>query len=76
MKLKQLLALLAIVILVGMYALTVLFAIFDNPATMRLLAASLAMTILVPTLMWIIKIFVGLSSPSKDKDDNSADDAQ
>ena len=53
---KQILAIIGIVLLVAMYALTIVAAIFDNTKTMQYLAASLAATIIVPVLLWIYQL--------------------
>ena len=52
-KIKQILAILGIVVLVGMYGITLFCAIFDNSDTMNYLKASIAVTVIVPTLLWI-----------------------
>lgn len=72
-KAKQILALSGIVLLVGLYVLTFIFAIIDNPNTMHLLGASLAATVIIPAGIWIIGIFVRLSSPTQSPDNNTND---
>ena len=52
-KVKQILAILGIVVLVGMYGITLFCAIFDNSDTMNYLKASIVATVIVPTLLWI-----------------------
>lgn len=54
MKLKQILAIIAIVLLVAMYGITLVFAIFDNPNTLRLLGLSFGATIFIPVLLWVV----------------------
>ncbi|MCR5545047.1 MAG: hypothetical protein K6F30_01020 [Lachnospiraceae bacterium] len=75
-KAKQFLAIIGILLLVGLYVLTFVLAIIDDPNTMKLLSASIVATIVIPAGIWIIGIFVKLSSPSKGPDDNSQDDSQ
>ncbi|MCR5396010.1 MAG: hypothetical protein K6E64_00935 [Lachnospiraceae bacterium] len=70
-KAKQILAILGIVLLVGLYVMTFVFAIIDNPNTLRLLGASICATIIIPAGIWIIGIFIRLSSSSKEPDHNT-----
>lgn len=49
---KRILALLGVIVIVVMYMLTMVFAIIDNPATMGMFKASVAMTIIVPTMIY------------------------
>lgn len=52
-KTKQVLAILAIVILLGLYIATFLFALMDSPNSGRMFQACLFATIGVPLLLWI-----------------------
>ena len=47
-KLKQLLALLVVILLLGLYALTLVFALMKSPAAQDLLLASLYATVILP----------------------------
>lgn len=47
-KTKQILAIFIIIILLGMYVATFVFAITDNPATMSMFRGCVACTIFVP----------------------------
>lgn len=67
-KLKQILAIVGIVLLVALYASTLVFAITDNPSTFTLLGASLAATIIIPVMLWIIGVFLRINK----KDDNES----
>ena len=58
-KIKQILALIGVVLLVCMYAATLIFALIDSPAASGLFRASVAATILVPVLF--IRIYTGCS---------------
>lgn len=51
-KIKQILALIGVVLLVCMYAATLIFALIDSPAASGLFRASVAATILVPVLLY------------------------
>ena len=68
MKLKQILALAGVFALVALYGATIVCAILDDPRTMYVLGTSLVLTVLIPTLIWFLKMFVGLSSPSAEED--------
>lgn len=52
-KLKQISAIIAIIILVGLYIATFIFAIIDSPYSGRMFQACLFATIAVPILLWI-----------------------
>mgnify|MGYP003398485566 CR=1 FL=1 len=72
-KIKQILAIVGIVILVLLYVSTLIFAILDNPATMKMLGLSIVMTIFIPTLIWIFEVFFRISN--KDNSELFNDDA-
>ena len=57
-RLRQILALIGIILLVGMYVLTIFAAVFDNTKTMSYLTASSAATILVPFNLWLLNIMI------------------
>lgn len=49
---KRILAILGIVLLAGMYVLTLVLALTDDPNTMNAFRASVYCTVLVPVLIW------------------------
>lgn len=51
-KVKQILALMGVLLLVALYLTTLVFAITDNSGTMELFFASVVATILIPVLLW------------------------
>ena len=51
-KVKQILAILGVALLLGLYVITLIMAITDNTSTMSMLEASVVATILIPILMW------------------------
>jgi len=55
---KQILAILGLLILVGVYAASFLCAIFARPETMGMFMASLALTIIVPILMYLLLLMM------------------
>lgn len=52
-KLRQISAIIAIIILVGLYIATFIFAIIDSPYSGRMFQACLFATIAVPILLWV-----------------------
>lgn len=52
-KLKQIIAIIGIVVLVGMYVVTLIAAIFDNPKTMTFLQISVILTVMVPIILYL-----------------------
>lgn len=52
-KAKQIFAILGVVILVGMYLITLILALIDNPLTYDLFRISVGLTILIPVLLWL-----------------------
>ena len=65
-RLRQILAIIGIILLVGMYVLTIFAAVFDNTKTMSYLTASIAATILLPFTLCLLNIM----SQNKKKDQN------
>lgn len=51
-KVKQILAILGVVLLLGLYVITLIMAVTDNTTTLSMLEASVVATILIPILMW------------------------
>ena len=50
---KQIAAILGVILLIGMYVATLVFALIDHPKTLELLKISIGFTILIPVLLWI-----------------------
>jgi len=67
-KIKRILAIVAVVILVLMYIVTLVFAITDNAATMSMFKASLFVTMIVPIFIYANQIIYRLL---KGNDDNN-----
>lgn len=70
-KAKQILAIIGIVLLVLLYGLTIFASIFDNTATMKYLAASIAATVLIPVTLWLLMRMIELSERNKNKDEKT-----
>ena len=70
-KAKRILALITVVILVLLYAATLIFALIDSPFAFSMFKACIGMTVVLPCLlyiyMWIYKV---LNRNSKDDIDS------
>ncbi len=73
-KVKQILAILGVVLLLGLYVITLIMAVTDNTSTMSMLEASVVATILIPILMWaysfiyrLLKKYYGSDKDDEDK---------
>ena len=64
-KLRQILAIIGIVLLVGLYGLTLFAAIFEPANTMNYLMGAVAATIMIPVVLWLLNLMI--KSVSKDK---------
>lgn len=79
MKLKRLLALIGAVLLFGMYACTLIFALTDHSAAKGLLKASIACTIILPVLLYAYTLVYQIarkSSGSADQHRGSKTDTE
>jgi len=69
-NLKRIFAILGIVILVGMYIASLIFALIDSPWAMDCLRVSLGLTIIIPILLWIyIAMFRYMDQKKKENND-------
>lgn len=66
-KSKRIMALIGAVLLVLLYASTLIFALMNNSVSQKLLMASIAATILLPVLLYIYTLFFRMSH----KDDST-----
>lgn len=79
-KVKQILAIIGIVLLVSLYVITLVLALTDDPNTMMVFRASLYCTFLIPVLIWAYTFIYKLlknnygSKLSKDITTESSDD--
>lgn len=71
-KVKQILAILRVVLLLGLYVITLIMAVTDNTSTLSMLEASVVATILIPILMWAYSFIYRLLKKyyGSDKDKN------
>lgn len=73
-KLKRILALIGAILLICMYAATLVFALIDSPTADTLLKASIAATILIPVLLYaFILIARLLTDRGNDQDRDRSD---
>lgn len=63
-KAKQIAAIISIILLVGMYVLTLIFALIDHSETQSMLKASLYTTMVIPVMLYL---FIFLTKMFKDK---------
>ena len=69
MQAKRILAIVAIVLLVGMYITSLVLAIIHSPAALNFLKISLGATVLVPIIIYFIMMFLKLSTPNLDPEE-------
>lgn len=72
-KIKQILAILGCILLVGLYVSTLIFALIGSEDTMNLFRASVYATVVVPVLIWayslIYRLLKNHSGSKKDTDE-------
>ena len=75
-KVKQILAIIGIVLLVLLYLSTLICAIIDRTETMRLFQASIMATVIIPVLLWAYSfIYKLIKKNAKDQMDEMTDHA-
>lgn len=72
-KVKQIIAILGVVLLLGLYVITLIMAITDNSSTMSMFEASVVATILIPVLLWTYTFIYKLLKKYYGTDKDSAD---
>lgn len=65
-KIKQILALIGVIILIGLYASTLFCALSSNENFMNLLMASIYATVIVPVLLWAYSFLYKLVKKDED----------
>ena len=70
-KIKQILAILGILLLLGLYVTTFVMALTDNTETMLLFKASLFATFVVPVLMWAYSLVYKLARKNSDSKESN-----
>lgn len=66
-KFKRTLALIGAVLLIALYISTFVFALFDHSASLGLLKASIACTILLPVLLYAYTLVYKISKKDDDE---------
>ena len=69
MPIKRILAIAGIVVLVGMYVTSLVLAIIHSPAALNFLKASLAATLIVPIILYVLMMFFKLSKPRLEEEE-------
>lgn len=68
MKLKRILALAGALLLLAMYACTLIFAFIDSPAFHDFLKASVVCTVIIPILLYGYALVYRITRPPSDTD--------
>lgn len=68
-KWKRILALISDIALILLYVSTLVFALMDSPFANKMLMASIAATILVPVLLYVLRLFANLHSNGDESDE-------
>ena len=61
-KIKQIFAIILIILLTALYVSTLIFAITDNPHRMHMFAVSIAATIILPVLLYVYTMICRVAS--------------
>lgn len=70
-KLKQILAILLVVLLVSLYFITLILAITDKTKSMQMFEASILATIIIPILIWAYTFIYRLIRKNDEEDKNA-----
>lgn len=73
-KIRQILAILGIILLGGLYLTTLVMAVIDNTNTMQMFHACVYATVIIPVLLWAYSFIYKLIKGSS-RDDSPADSA-
>lgn len=68
-KVKQILAIIGIVVLVGLYVSTIVCALSSSDNFMNLLLASIYATVIIPVLIWAYSFIYKLLKKDQDADE-------
>lgn len=72
-KAKQLLALIGVILLIGLYVSTLVCALCSSENFMNMLMASIYATVIIPVLIWAYTLIYRLSHKEDGKEDNAGD---
>ena len=73
MKLKRMLALAGVILLIGMYVVTLIAAITSSPQSPALFKASLVCTMVVPVVLYGYQLIYRTMGQKKEKKDENRD---
>ncbi|MCR5144171.1 MAG: hypothetical protein K6B67_02545 [Lachnospiraceae bacterium] len=68
-KIRQIFAIIGIVLLVGLYVLTLVIAFIDPTATMSYLMAAIAATIMIPVVLWFLNVMIKSREKNKEQEE-------
>lgn len=71
-KIRQILAIIGIILLVAMYFFTLIAALLDDPRTMHILGLSIALTIIIPVLIWMFGIFIRVGKNDREENEKAS----
>lgn len=69
-RLKRIMAWIAIVLLIGMYIVTAVMAFMATPGSFHMFQTSLAATIMVPVMIYVVLFLYRLIHPEKDAENS------
>ena len=72
-KAKRILALAGVVVLVGLYLVTLVLALMSSPATKGMLMAAIGCTIVIPCLIYGMMLIARVLDNRHSQDDDNAD---
>lgn len=64
---KQILAIIGIVVLVSLYGMTLITAVFDPTATLQYLSAAIVATVLIPITLWLFIRMTEIQKKNKEE---------
>ena len=70
-NIKRILAVIAILILAGLYLTSLMLALFGSADTFRFFVASIAATVIIPILLWIYIAMYKFLTRHKDDNNNA-----
>ena len=71
---KRILAIAGIILLVSLYLITLICAITDNTATMRVFMASIFASVVIPVLLWAYSFIYRKKKKNADEEKQKAED--
>ncbi|MCC8044716.1 MAG: hypothetical protein LIP12_04355 [Clostridiales bacterium] len=66
-KIKRIAAMIGVIILVGMYVITLILGLTASPATQNMLMASIVCTVVIPVMLYAMMLVARVLGSSNDK---------